>query len=224
MPKLLNCLKQQTFTDFEVIVADAQSKDATRKIAEDFGAQVVEGGKISVGRNAGARVSKGEYIMFIDADCEFKPDFLEISLQTITSKNAAVLLAPFKTSDSGLFLKISYFFMNIQQRILLNTPFAFATGAVMLFPRQKFFEVGEFDESATWQEDSEIFARCKKLKFKQSLSSSYIYPSSRRYRKVGTFRTFLTYFLGTMAMSTKINRFEKVQRFLDRLSGGWGKW
>jgi len=94
----------------------------------------------------------------------------------------------------------------------------------MLFPRQKFFDVGEFDESATRQGDSEIFARCKKLKFKQALASSYIYPSSRRYRKIGTFRTFLTYSLGTIAMSTKLNRFEKVQRFLDKLSGGWGNW
>lgn len=224
LPKLLQCLKQQTFTDFEVIVSDAQSKDATRKIAQDFGAQVVEGGKISIGRNAGAKIAKGDYLVFIDADCEFGPDFLEDCMNTVQDKNAGILLAPFKASDAGLFLKISYFFMNIQQRVFLNTRFSFATGAAMLFPRQKFLEVGGFDETATRQGDSEIFERCKKLKFKQALSKSYIYPSSRRYKKVGTIRTFSTYFLGTIAMSTKLNRSKRVQKFLDRLSGGWGNW
>ena len=44
LPKLLESIKMQDFTDYEVIVADANSKDNTRKIATDYGAKVVDGG------------------------------------------------------------------------------------------------------------------------------------------------------------------------------------
>ena len=37
LPKLLNCIKKQTYRDYEVIVADANSKDKTRQIAKKFG-------------------------------------------------------------------------------------------------------------------------------------------------------------------------------------------
>ena len=44
LPKLLESIKSQDFTDYEVIVADAQSNDNTREIAKEYGCVVVEGG------------------------------------------------------------------------------------------------------------------------------------------------------------------------------------
>ena len=69
LPHLLKCLKQQTFQDFEIIVADNNSTDKTRQIAELAGCKIVQGGTPPVGRNNGARVAKADYLLFLDADC-----------------------------------------------------------------------------------------------------------------------------------------------------------
>jgi len=54
LPVLLDSIKAQDFSDYEVIVADANSKDRTREIAAEYGCRVVDGGLPAVGRNAGA--------------------------------------------------------------------------------------------------------------------------------------------------------------------------
>lgn len=64
LPKLLESIKMQSYDDYEIIVADANSNDRTREIAEEYGCIVVEGGLPAVGRNNGAKVAKGEIILF----------------------------------------------------------------------------------------------------------------------------------------------------------------
>ncbi|MFW6329641.1 MAG: glycosyltransferase, partial [Alkalispirochaetaceae bacterium] len=76
LPILLDSLKAQEFTDFEVIVADADSEDETARIAEEAGARVVPGGMPARGRNAGAAVAEGRFIIFLDADVRVPPNFV----------------------------------------------------------------------------------------------------------------------------------------------------
>ena len=60
LPVLLDSIKSQSFDDYEIIVADANSTDKTREIAESYGCIVVAGGLPAVGRNNGAKIAKGE--------------------------------------------------------------------------------------------------------------------------------------------------------------------
>src|SRR4029453_16312773 len=55
---------------FDIIVVDDASTDATQEIAGHAGAQVVAINRrqIAAARNAGARVARGEYLFFVDAD------------------------------------------------------------------------------------------------------------------------------------------------------------
>ena len=66
LPRLLESIKRQNFRDYEIIVSDAQSTDRTREIALAYGCKIVEGGLPSVGRNNGARVAKGEILLFLE--------------------------------------------------------------------------------------------------------------------------------------------------------------
>src|SRR5688572_3670388 len=56
--------------DYEVVVANDASTDATASIAEAAGARVVsvENRQIAKTRNAGARAARGERLLFVDAD------------------------------------------------------------------------------------------------------------------------------------------------------------
>jgi len=79
LPHLLISLKEQTFKDFEIIVADNNSTDATRSIALKSGAKMVEGGLPARGRNNGAKVARGEWLLFLDADVILPPGFFRKS-------------------------------------------------------------------------------------------------------------------------------------------------
>src|SRR3989338_4823290 len=68
LPALLKSLENQTYRDFEVIVADAKSTDQTREIAVAYGCQVVEGGPTGMGWNHGPAPASGESLLFLDGD------------------------------------------------------------------------------------------------------------------------------------------------------------
>ena len=44
LPKLLECIKKQSYKDYEIIVADANSKDKTVTIAKKHGCKIVKSG------------------------------------------------------------------------------------------------------------------------------------------------------------------------------------
>ena len=87
LPTLLRSIKKQTLAPHEVIVADAYSDDNTRDIARSFGCKVIDGGMPGAGRNLGADVATGEFLLFLDADVELTdPRFLEKSTKEIKKK------------------------------------------------------------------------------------------------------------------------------------------
>ena len=55
---LLDSIQNQTFKDYEIIVADADSKDNTRKIAKEFGCRIVEGGLPALFALTGRRIRR----------------------------------------------------------------------------------------------------------------------------------------------------------------------
>ena len=64
--------KQKFITGVRIIVADAGSTDKTLDIIKIYQQalpiEVIEGGKVSVGRNNGAKLVTTPYILFLDAD------------------------------------------------------------------------------------------------------------------------------------------------------------
>ncbi len=83
LPKLLESIQRQTFRPLEVIVIDDGSSDATAKIAASFRAKVITSSPLPEGWRGkpwacqqGATVSKGDLLMFLDADTWLEPDGL----------------------------------------------------------------------------------------------------------------------------------------------------
>jgi len=71
--------------DYEIVVADDDSTDATAAIAQQGGARVVKvaNRQISRTRNDGARASTGERLIFVDADTQVTPEVVRAALAAL---------------------------------------------------------------------------------------------------------------------------------------------
>ena len=74
----LCCAGQAHDVDVEYVVVDNNSTDATARLAEQAGATVVfePVNQIAKARNTGARAATGDWLVFIDADCELSAGLL----------------------------------------------------------------------------------------------------------------------------------------------------
>ncbi|MEK7665030.1 MAG: glycosyltransferase [Patescibacteria group bacterium] len=196
LPLLLESIKKQEFFDFEIIVADAGSKDKTREIAKRYNCKIVEGGLPAKGRNNGAREAKGDILFFIDADAILQADFLNNALKEFKERNldfASFCLIPSPYSKNSLFLlNILYnYWIIVLEKIL-------ARGSIGILIKKELFEkIGGFNESMELGEDHYL-ARCaQKIKNVKwgILRSVKIIVSDRRFKKDGWAKTWIKYFL-----------------------------
>ncbi len=78
----LASLRASSLTDFELIVVDDGSTDESASIATEFGARLLRtGGRQGPGaaRNLGVAEARGEFVVFLDADCSPAPDALQLA-------------------------------------------------------------------------------------------------------------------------------------------------
>ena len=184
LPILLGCLKRQTFRDFEVIVADANSKDATKKIASNFGCKVVKGGMPSVGRNAGTKQAKGEWLLFLDADVQLENDFIKKSLAEIRKRKIDAGGCKIVPISSNIIDKI-YFGIYNAWCLLTQFFFPHSTGSA-IFCRKKIHNIANgFDETIIFAEDMDYVNRCSKIGRFRYLNNVEVDLSMRRYEKDG---------------------------------------
>jgi len=99
----------QTYSDFELIVINDCSTDATKTIVERFVSSdsrvrlinnSVNSG-VSVSRNTGISNAKGEYIAFLDSDDMWRKDKLEKQLDVMVSNNAILSYTASSFVDSN---------------------------------------------------------------------------------------------------------------------------
>lgn len=107
LPKLLQSIRKQNFRDYEVIVADAGSEDGTREIAQSYGCKIVEGGLPAVGRNKGAEVAQGDYLLFLDSDVVLTDGYLESALEEFTENDLGISITQMIPLSDSLIDKLS---------------------------------------------------------------------------------------------------------------------
>ncbi|MBC7074079.1 glycosyltransferase, partial [Candidatus Parcubacteria bacterium] len=193
LPILLEQIKKQNFSDYEIIVADAGSKDKTVEIAKNFGCIITKGGCPARGRNQGAKLAKGEILWFIDADTLFLPEnFLKEILSQMEKKKLDLATFPIFIAGSPIdkiIFRFYYFLAEILQKI-------FPLGWNSVFVKREVFEkLGGFDESVVFGEDLEFVQRASK-KFRYGfIKTKPVLSSSRRFEKDGKIKTYFKYLL-----------------------------
>lgn len=88
----LESVRRQTFTDWEIVVVDDCSTDASPALVEDMARRDVRvrllrlarnAGRPAVPRNAGVQAARGAYVAFLDADDLWHPQKLELQMQAM---------------------------------------------------------------------------------------------------------------------------------------------
>jgi glycosyltransferase involved in cell wall biosynthesis len=128
---------------FEVVVADDASTDRTAEIAREHSAQVVSINRrqIAATRNAGARASKGELLIFVDADTLVTPEVVRAALEAIRSGAVGGGCAVyFDGRVPGYARRLLPIFIRLYRAAGL------AAGCFLFCTRRAFDAVGGFDE------------------------------------------------------------------------------
>lgn len=81
LKRCLDCLDEQTFTDFEVIIVDNASRDRSIETARqsDQNFQLIEAGEnlgFAAGNNLAAKNATGEWLALLNPDAYARPDWL----------------------------------------------------------------------------------------------------------------------------------------------------
>lgn len=163
LPKLLKSIEDQDFHDYEVVVADANSQDDTRKIAESYGCKLVEGGIPAVGRNNGAAVAKGEYLLFLDSDVILTDGYLESALKEFKDNELGIAITQITPLSDSLIDKISHDFANFFMKSVESIK-PHGAGCYGILTRKELHEkVGGFDESIDFGEDTDYIEKIAKI-------------------------------------------------------------
>jgi glycosyltransferase involved in cell wall biosynthesis len=187
----LSSLKTQPSVDFETLVVDGGSKDKTSHIAHQYDAKVVvlpECGEFS-SRNVGAKMSKGDFLLFTCADTIFPKNTLQRIVEKFKkSPELIALTGPDYPFDAPLFGKVEYAVYNLTRYFFarLPKPFKrFSTSTNFLVVRKDYFDkTGGFlvdDINA----DGLMGKKLLRMGDVAFFPDIYIYSSARRMKNMG---------------------------------------
>lgn len=192
LPRLLKSIKRQTFKDYEVIVADNNSSDSTQAIAQKFGAKIVFGGMPGRGRNQGAKIARGEWLLFLDADVVLPPFFLGRAMAEIENSDFSVVTCLIDPLSDRRIDKLLHGSVNLYMRATRKF-FAHAPGFCIFCEKEVHRKLNGFDEKIKLGEDIDYVHRLSKIANFGLLRNVYIPVSVRRLDEDGRFNIVVKY-------------------------------
>lgn len=190
LPKLLESIKRQDYKDYEIIVADYNSIDKTREIAKDYGCRITDGGNYAIGRNKGAKIARGNYLLFLDADCILPEHFLDVNLNVFKNSGEGVGTTEVKPLSKKysdiIFFRLYDYWSKIMSHISPH-----CCGASIFVRKGLFDKEGGFNERIVFAENHEFSNRLKSSGF--IILPKPIYTSVRRLNKEGRLKFMIKY-------------------------------
>src|SRR5690348_5172807 len=172
--KTIGRLKAKLTLPHEIIVTDGKSTDKTVELARGAGATVVEYAgtarqTIAEGRNDGVKAAHGEYLAFMDADCEImEPDkFFSTALAyfeahpDVVAMTVSIRVLPEMETRADMIVFVVF---NTYLRIMNNVfRMGIAAGEFQMIRRSAFDRVGGYNPKLVASEDVDIFFRLSKI-------------------------------------------------------------
>ena len=180
---------QQFVKGTRVIIADAQSTDKTREkivkyaLRSRLNIEIIEGGSVAFGRNAGAKLADTKWIIFMDADSILmESDILMETIYSFIFHKKTLITCKQKPTNKNTLLSIFHKIFNTIQKWMPET---FSTGVFFAIDKKTFLKLGCFDESVHQSEDYLLSRKIGKKDFK--IINRYVGQDERRYKKMGYF-------------------------------------
>lgn len=185
LPQLLDSIKSQTFTDYEIIIADAQSKDRTREIAKSYGCKVVDGGLPALGRNSGAQIAEGEVLLFLDSDLMLTEGYLQDAMDEFEENNLGIAITQMVPLSDKRRDKFLHQFAN-RFMIMVESIKPHGAGCYGIIVQKALHEeVDGFNESLDFGEDTDYIERIGRISTFKVLRKPRVLVSTRRLEKEG---------------------------------------
>ena len=223
---LHDIVQQYDITGTRVIVADSSTdetphivQDLAKKYSEKINLELIEGGPISIARNAGALLVKTPFILFLDADVRLINPYHVVDsflkLKGIVNRYGRGLV----TSKLGSYSTdwrcgFAYTCYNWVHNILVKK-YPFAIGGFFFVDTASFTKFGMFDRST---DNSEDFLFSQNYKTREFGVYEYkIFLDDRRFKKIGYLNTI------RHLVWNFINFLFNNKKHFTRRSSYWGK-
>ena len=169
LAQTIDSVRHQTMTDFEVLIVNDGSVDATAQIAQDYvraDARMrllnIPNGGVSAARNLGVRRARGRYIAFLDADDLWEPRRLDLHARHLDASPAVGVsfsrtgFLDHEGKRSGRLSCLCAGPMYAHDVFGENPT---TTCSALVFRREVLAEAGMFVESMSFAEDQELLIR-----------------------------------------------------------------
>jgi len=196
--------KQRTSLNYELIVADNDSIDRTVEVAEKYADRVVVVKRrgIWIGRNTGAKKSRGKVLVFVDADTVIPPNYLEVADAVLGEDEISGLSCAFGFDQKNRMLdaieEMSNSYLLFRGMVGKGEILGF-NNAVR---RKTFFEVGGFPNKP--MEDGAFARKLWKMGRVIYLPYPKVVTSARRISKNGPLTAAVYY--ANLALMTELPR------------------
>ncbi|MEM3730894.1 MAG: glycosyltransferase [Candidatus Bathyarchaeia archaeon] len=212
----LKALKNQTYTNKEIILVDSESQDKTVEIAKKYADKIIIKNCIMpAGRNLGVREAHGNLLLFVDADVVLLPNWIDTVLPYLKEHKVVAAYGDLLPNEAKLKAWFAYAKEELSNLFLRKTRMTCygKIGTAVIIKRNAFEKVGGFNEDYASCEDVNLsfkLRKCGKIKFVRDAKG---YVSMRRFERVGYLKlSLLWWWMGSTYIMTGRAPFKKYSR------------
>jgi glycosyltransferase involved in cell wall biosynthesis len=182
LERTLSALRRQNYQWYEVIVVANGCTDRTAEIARAYCDRLIVLSQKSLGvaRNLGARMAKGELLMFLDADTTLEPMALRRIAEDFHRGDAAGTVKGRPNCYRRKY-RVIYWLKNFLHRWSLHT----GSSGVIICWKEQFIHCGGFDEGLEVRENSDLIKRLRRFGKYRFIGDVAATTSMRRYERHG---------------------------------------
>jgi glycosyltransferase involved in cell wall biosynthesis len=167
LPKAVQSILDQTFTDFEFLVIDDGSTDRSASILESYNdprirvIENIENIGLTRSLNKGIRLARGEYIARMDADDISLPERLEQQVEYLDAHtDAGLVMCQYEAIDeTGAIFATSHAPATSEAIYYQLTFFCLLLHGCAMFRKELILELNGYDESLVRAQDVDLWYR-----------------------------------------------------------------